>query len=338
MGVNVKANILKIVRVLLQYVVPVAALAYVVWQFSQIPTDQYKQWFAALSNHHFWVFFAAIVLLLSAVNWLLEAVKWQILVSNIEQMGLLRSLGGVLYGVGLGLVAPRQVGEFAGRAMVLRKENRIHGLALSTIGSFVQFCITFFMGHLGLLLGVIYLGFSFNPFLSWAVLSYSLGVGLLSMLSVVFYKKTIAWLQIRFKSDKIRQALQAIAWIDKRIFRLILLIGLLRYAIFMFQFYLILGLLGLWVSPLIAVVLLSITYLIMLGLPVSGLVDAGLRGSVALFVLHAFSGGVESFSAAYELAVVAAMLLLWILNLAIPGIVGALIGIKGDVFSKQFLK
>jgi hypothetical protein len=110
----------------------------------------------------------------------------------------------------------------------------------------------------------------------------------------------------------------------------------LRYLIFIVQFHLLLRVFGLNLLFYDTFMVLSIIYLIMVGLPVSGLAEAGIRGSVALFVFSLYLNEKISAFPGSELSIVSATLLLWFFNLALPGITGALLTMTGKVLKKQY--
>jgi hypothetical protein len=68
--------------------------------------------------------------------------------------------------------------------------------------------------------------------------------------------------------------------------------------------------------------------------PVSSLAEVGVRGSVVLVVYELFFKN-QLHHPSMELSLVAAMMGLWIVNLALPSFAGALIGIRSDFFKRN---
>jgi len=321
-------------RMVLQYVIPACAVGYLIFEFSDLSRQQILNWAAGIANPAVFFGILGAVILLSALNWALEAAKWKFLSAKVESVSFWRALAGVLYAIGVGFITPRQVGEMAGKVVVLQKQNQLQGLVLSSSGSFVQFCITFFMGHVGLLLGMIVLEASGASVFYQAVVGYSFFASFISILIIVFYKR-IAQSFSKWKLPEfVVNALQTAQLLSARDFRFVFALSLLRYVIFLTQFHLLLLMLGARISPIESGVVLSITYLILLGIPISGILDSGLRGSVALFVFQIFAYERITENVASELTVVPAMIVLWIINLALPALAGAWIAFNGKIFSK----
>jgi len=91
---------------------------------------------------------------------------------------------------------------------------------------------------------------------------------------------------------------------------------LLRYFVFSIQFYLAVKFFGIEMSLIDAGLAISLTWFVMAIIPTVGISEIGVRGSVALFFFGIF---VQN-----PVAVVSATLLLWIVNLALPAIIGSL--------------
>lgn len=108
-------------------------------------------------------------------------------------------------------------------------------------------------------------------------------------------------------------------------------LSILRYVIFITQFHLLLWLLGVQLRFYETFMVLSIIYLIMVGIPVSGLAEAGIRGSVALLVFTLYLGDKLEGMPAVDLTIVSATLLLWLFNLALPGLLGAGLSLGGKL-------
>lgn len=321
-------------RMVLQYVIPAGAVGYLIFEFSDLSMQQLRFWADGVANPTVFLGILGSVILLSGANWALEAAKWRFLSAKVESISFWRALAGVLYAIGVGFITPRQVGELAGKVVVLQKKNHLQGLVLSSAGSFVQFCITFFMGHVGLLLGMIVLEASGASVFYQAVVGYSFFASFLSILIIVFYKRIAQYFSKWKLPEYVTKAIQTAQLLSARDFRFVFALSFLRYVIFLAQFHLLLLMLGARVTPVESVVVLSITYLIMLGMPISGILDSGIRGSLALFVFQIFTNDRITANVASELTVVPAMISLWIINLALPAIVGAWIAFSGKIFSK----
>ena len=98
---------------------------------------------------------------------------------------------------------------------------------------------------------------------------------------------------------------------------MILALSFVRYIIFIHQFYFLLLLFGVDIPILQAFLGISLIYLVMNVLPIITIAEIGIRGSVAIVILGYFTQN--------ELGIVAATSILWILNLAFPVALGAIL-------------
>lgn len=100
-------------------------------------------WSAIFNIPWYW---QAAALLSATANWWLEAVKWRLLVANLEKLSLGNVIKGILTGAAANNVIPFRVGEFLGRVMYLREENRPAALLNNYFGATCQTLITLIAG------------------------------------------------------------------------------------------------------------------------------------------------------------------------------------------------
>ena len=214
-------------RMVLQYVIPACAVGYLIFEFSDLSRQQFLYWADGIANPAVFFGILGAVILLSALNWALEAAKWRFLSAKAESVSFWRALAGVLYAIGVGFITPRQVGELAGKVVVLQKQNQLQGLVLSSSGSFVQFCITFFMGHVGLLLGMIVLEASGASVFYQAVVGYSFFASFLSIFIIIFYKQIARYFSKWKLPEYMVKAIQTVRLLSARDFRFVFALSLL---------------------------------------------------------------------------------------------------------------
>lgn len=326
-----KTKVSKIFWVVIRYVVPLAAMAYIIYSLVKIPPEQLTFWKESLD----WSFLSFLlvfsVLLLTLLNWLLEAMKWRRLAQRFEQVSLRRAYAGVLFGISLGMITPRRAGEFAGRVVVLRPENQLRGMVINTAGSFTQFLVTLLFGHVGVALAILGKASDYSASREGQLLLFT-GIALvLSLILVLYAKRILAWLQQQRWFPKKLKITEVFMTLTRKEMGVLFSLSMLRYAIFITQFHLLLMLLGLQLMFFETFMVLSIIYLVMVGIPVSGLAEAGIRGSVALLVFNIYLGNKLAGLPAVELTIVSATLLLWLFNLALPGLLGAGLSLSGKL-------
>lgn len=328
-------KVIKIIGVIVRWVLPVAAAVYIIYSVARIPAGQIQFWKQSISLSAFSVFIIGGVLLLTIINWLLEAMKWKYLAGRFEFVSLIKAFYGVLFGVSLGMVTTRRAGEFAGRVAILKPENQLRGVAINTAGSFTQFLVTLLFGHVGVALALVGKAGQFSTSREGELFFYS-GLALVLAVALILYAKQILnWLQQKKWFPKRLKIVEVVTSLTRKEMAYLFWLSSLRYAIFITQFHLLLMLFGLNIKFYDTFMALSIIYLIMVGLPVSGLAEAGIRGSVALFVFSLYLGEKMADLPTSELTIVSATMLLWFFNLALPGIAGAVLSLAGKVYQPQ---
>jgi hypothetical protein len=102
-----------------------------------------KVWNALCKIPWYWHLAAV---LSASINWWIETLKWQLLVSNIEKLGFANAIKGLLAGAAANNVLPFRVGEFLGRVMYLKEENRPAALLNNYFGAACQTLVTLIVG------------------------------------------------------------------------------------------------------------------------------------------------------------------------------------------------
>lgn len=118
-------------------------LFWLIRQLSDGIPDPKLVWAAILNIPWYW---QAAALLSATANWWLEAVKWRLLVANLEKLSFGNAAKGLLAGAAANNVIPFRVGEFLGRVMYLREENRQAALLNNYFGATCQTLITLIAG------------------------------------------------------------------------------------------------------------------------------------------------------------------------------------------------
>jgi hypothetical protein len=85
------------------------------------------------------------------VNWGLEAKKWQLLVSGVQNISFFRAFRAIFTGQAIALNTFNGVGEYVGRVVYLKDGNRLRAVALSIVGSLSQIIVTMVLGIIGLI-------------------------------------------------------------------------------------------------------------------------------------------------------------------------------------------
>lgn len=119
-----------------------------------------------LSSAPIYVF---LVMIASAsINWLVEAKKWQILVRHLEFISYSRSIKSVLAGVAVSNILPFKIGEYLGRVVYIKPDNRLPAAFNSIFGSTCQLMITICFGIPAL---GYYLDATYSSLSTWAIIA-----------------------------------------------------------------------------------------------------------------------------------------------------------------------
>ena len=267
------------------------------------------------------------VCVLVLLNWGLEARKWQLLLQPLQPLSFFNSFKSVLAGCSITMLTPNRVGEYGGRILFVKEENRLDAIPLTILGSVSQLFITLFMGTAGL----IYLKYFSND----QQLFNSLPEFAENILLYISSSATVFFMLIYFRVSLLVKVLNNIKFLKKATSHILLLntfsrkqllrilfLSFLRYMVFILQFVLLLQIMQVQISFFTCFRLLTIFYLIMAIAPTIGFTELPIRAAAILEILQPYSNNL--------LGMQAASLGIWIINLVIPAIVGSLLilGIK----------
>ena len=280
-----------------------------------------------------------IIILLMTVNWCIETIKWRFLIAKVEQIGFFKALQAVLAGVSISSFTPNRIGEYFGRAFVLKK-SRIEGILITLVGSMSQLLVTVIAGTISMLIFIPgwLVGTPFrHGFLYTGTIIFVLTLDIV-LLALFFnlsflgrFKKQI----IRKRFKRIRKFFRIFAFYHNRELATVLILSLARYFVFSTQFFLLFRLFDVEISYGNALVLISLIYLVMAVIPTIALTELGIRGSVALYFFGLYFGHPYTGDDAYKAGVFAASTLLWMINLGIPALIGTIFLFRLQFFRKN---
>lgn len=274
-----------------------------------------------------------LVLLLLLFNWGIEARKWQLLIRHLQPFSFLRSFKSVLSGCSITLLTPNRVGEYGGRILYVEEGNRIRAISLTMVGSISQLLVTLWMGSLGL----VFLRFishqNQEPFAIlpefWGnVLTYLCFA--ISAILTLFYLR-LGWLvRMMEKVPALNKVVRHVRVLDEfdnpQLLQVMALSGL-RYLVFVVQYVLLLQVMGVDIPVLLCFWLIAVFYLVMAIAPTFGFIELPVRVTASWMILQHYTPN--------ELAVGTASLGIWLINLAIPAVLGSLMLLSIKIVKKQ---
>lgn len=270
-------------------------------------------WLHLQGAHWAWV---AATLALMPLNWLAETQKWHSFMQRYEPLSLRKALLAVWVGVSFSLFTPNRIGEYGGRMLLVRPENRWKAVLFNIVGNYSQYLVLLTAGLWGLVW--------FAPRLwpappEWLPVLTWLALPLLAFLYALYFAlgqvphllDRLPWLsrwrrareELAVLQDlNIRELLELLAW------------AFVRYGIYCTQYFFLLHFFGITPGITAAYAGIALIFLIQTSLPLPPLAGLLARGNLALQVWSVFGA-----NAAGSLA---ATFTLWIINLILPALIG----------------
>ncbi len=259
------------------------------------------------------------VVVLMVVNWSIEAVKWRLSVKPVQQVSFLKALKAVLSGVSFSVSTPNRVGEYLGRVLYMDEGNRLRTISLTIVGSISQLIVTILMGGIGLVVlrtdiesGNVITGIWMKVVIYGTLAAF--------MFLTLFYFR-LSWL-IRLVdrlpgNSRFTYLVKALEEIRATLLLRLLSLSLLRFVVFIVQYYLLFSLFGVELSWWQAFWAVSVSFLVMAVIPTFAIAELGLRGKVGLILIGLFSTN--------STGIIFATAGIWFINLVIPAIAGSLL-------------
>jgi len=261
-----------------------------------------------------------IVVLMLFFNWGLEAMKWQLLLSPLEKINLSNSLKSVFAGCSITMLTPNRTGEFGGRILFVRPENRIKAISATIVGSISQLTITIIVGVIAIItIKNATASYKLIKELPWIFNQYVLVISSLVgfMLLMIFFRLDflVNYLGRIPGFKKISQHISFLNFFNRKILLRILFYSLLRYLVFILQYIFLLQVFYVDIDGFVCFGLLAIFYLTMAILPTIGFTELPVRATTSVLILGLVSENV--------LGIQTAALGIWLINLIVPSIIGS---------------
>lgn len=248
------------------------------------------------------------LVLLSCLNWLLESIKWQVLVHNIAPLSVKKAIEQSLGSLTASLITPNRIGEYGAKAVYYPKPLRKKILGLTLIGNLAQLSVTLILGCIGLF----YVVCQFNLDISFTnVLLGALVLGIMILIYHWFLSKN----KFEIKGYSFQKLKTFTSGLNQYTMYKTIGISTVRYLCFSHQFYVLLWLFNVDVSYLDAIALITSMYILVSIIPTVFIFDVFIKGSVAVWLF--------SFVNANEFIIVTCITLMWLLNFALPSIIGS---------------
>ncbi len=290
----------------LKWIISILVIAYVVYEFIiQFSASSNVIDLTIFSNSASLTFFLLFIII-GFFNILIEAFKWQYLVKPFEKLSLNDSISCVFTGLTLAIISPSRIGDFIGKAVQLKQINSSKGIVIALLGHAAQFIVI-------LLLGTMSIGHFYKLSIGFI---YFVQI-LLIIIALTLYFKLPSFLKFlsRFALfENIQDSLTVLDVFTLQQKIIVLIYSILKYLMFVFQFYLLLLFFGVPIGIENAIIAIFCTYLVQLLVPSFLLLELGVRGAAAVYFLGTYSSAIPQ--------ILLSTYLLWTLNIAVPAVIG----------------
>jgi hypothetical protein len=225
----------------------------------------------------------------------------------------------VLSGVSFSVSTPNRVGEYLGRVMYMDAGNKLKTISITIVGSISQLIITLLMGCIGLI--ILRSNIEARQLITpvWMdVIIYGV-IAVLIILTLFYFR--LSWI-IKVVdrlpgSQRFAYLVKALEDFDATLLLQLLSLSLLRFIVFILQYFLIFHLFDVQVLWWQCFWTVSVSFLVMAAIPTFAIAEIGLRGKVGLTLTGLFSTNTAG--------IIFATAGIWIINLIIPAIAGSLL-------------
>ncbi len=282
------------------------------------------------------IFVVTIALML--INWSIESYKWRFLILKIERVSFLRAFKAILTGLAVSTFTPNRVGEFLGRVFSLQKANPWKAIFISILCSMSQLMTTFLMGSITV--SIIFL--SHHLVLPFNKTIWILFVSILIFINVILFSiyfnvkflSKIIYRALKPKWRKIKGYLKVFSIYSFKELRNTIAMSFMRYVIFSTQFYILLRTFGVPLSVFEAILIIPTIYFIIAAIPSFAIAEIGIRGTVAVGVIEYYFKTIKFTDFNFQFNIIAATSLIWLINIALPGLIGNIFVFRTNFFKK----
>lgn len=293
--------------------------------------DSLHKMLEALKTRAGWKLYAVVALMIA--NWGIEAKKWQIVVSRVQPISWWQSFQATLTGTTLAFFTPNRMGEYVGRVLYIEEGNRIKAASLTLVSSLAQLLVTLFLGVLGiwmLLSDSIKPGVSLPEGAIWVDLVGYGALAVTAFLTLLYFRFSwiIRWVEKIPRLDKYSDYLRVLDNFNATTLGQLLSLSLLRYLIFVWQYYWLFKVFDVGLSGWQVFWSMSVVFLFLAIIPTIALItELGVRWKTSIAVIQLFSTNL--------VGILATSLSIWVINLVIPALLGSLLILNIRMFRNK---
>jgi len=310
---NISHKYKRILFLLLKIAIVVGAIYFIYQKLVNnqlLSLSQLKEQFSRIFNNDIWTIL--VLLLFTDANWLLEIFKWNTLASKEKNISFFEAYEQCLASLTASIITPNRIGEYGAKALYFEYGKRKKIMLLNLIGNLSQLGVTIFFGIIGLLFFIRNFDMTLPKFNNGILLFFII------IITLVFVFRT------KLKLIKISRFLKEI---PVKIYIKTLGFSFLRYLVFSHQFYFLLRMFGIETDYMTLMNLIFCMYFIASIVPGLSIFDWVIKGSVAVWLF--------GFINLNELTIVSIAAIMWILNFAIPALLGSIFVLNFKMIDKE---
>lgn len=251
-----------------------------------------------------------IVILLMPINWLFEANKWKVLCEPLVSITIKSAIIGVLSGLSMGFATPHGIGDYAGRIWQVNIGERGRLVGGVWLGKVSQMLITAFFGTFGVW---VYVTQNNTVIFDFALFT-KIGLSIVFLSLLILILVLLTGLKTKIM-NWVRYYFGIVLTYPKRSIIKVILFSLLRYITFTTQFVLVMFAVGVDMPVLKQIAGIGWIFLMKSIIPsFNFLSDLGIREYSALTFFDNY--------AVDQTAIIAASLIVWVINILLPVLIG----------------
>ena len=254
--------------------------------------DQIKQQFYTIGFFQW-----AVLVILFGLNYLMESIKWKLVLAELSPISILKSYKSVLVGQAFAFFTPARSGDYVGRILFLEAGNKLKGLAQMAWASYAQLLVTLFFGSIGL-----FYNLPFLPWLKWV------GPFLVAAAWVIYFHpgNFTGWLK-KLSLLQINTALKG----------QLVFFAFLKYCVFILQYTWVITIFNIPIGTLDLCVALSVLFFCLSLIPSIAITDVVIRGQLIVLLLSPFYDN--------SLMLICVSTIIWSVNFLLPAIIGSIL-------------
>ena len=282
-----------------------ATFGYIYYKLTQTDSLSLETFAGSLQGKNYGLLF--VFLLAACFNWILEILKWKTLVNTFRPLLFKEAAQQSLAAHSLSLATPNRIGEYGAKAYFFRTPERKRILLLNLFSNASQMLATLFFGIIGLAWMVVVYGLEFSTI---KVVTFMIVVCLLAFLGYEFKEK-----ELLVKGLSLSKIMVAIKTLPRKAKWKTVFYAMGRYVCFSLLFAFMLQFFSSSISLKEATPIIWAMYLLVSIIPTVFLFDVIVRGGIAVWLF--------SMDGVPELPVLSTVLLMWLLNVALPAVIGS---------------